>query len=150
LTVDSVGVFLGAIQSGLVVSGNGFITVTRVVNSGDALSSFRVSGPTDFIGIRLQPGRGTPLTGAYYTQVSETVVVDLYHHDTTSATSGVAQSGASVAAVQRLTNDFKLTVSGATWAGNGIPPPKLVFESHPLAMAQFGHATLNYRVQYLL
>ena len=155
MTVDSVGVFLGAVQSGLVVSGNAYITLTRVMNSGDALSSFRVSGPNDFIGIRLQPGRGEPLTGSYFTQIAESVVV-IYHHDTTFATSGVSQSGASVAAVQRLTNDFKLTVSGATWATTssgvytGMAPPKLVMETHPLAVAQFAHATLQYRVRYLL
>jgi len=149
-TVDSVGVFLGALQSGLVVSGNQFITVTRVVNSGDALTSFRVSGPNDFIGLRLAPGRGTPLTNSYFTQMDETVIAEIYHHDYVSATSGVNQSGASIAAVTRMVNDFKLTVSGATWAGNGMPPPKLLVETHPLALAQASRATLEYRVRYLL
>jgi len=149
MTVDSVGVFLNAIQSGLVVSGNSFITVARVVNSGDALSSFRVSGPTDFIGIRLSPGRGAALTGRYFTEMQDNVVIDVYHHDVTATVSGPAYPG-TVAVVQQRINDLKLTVSGATWAGTGVPPPKLVSESHPLAQAQFARGELTYRVRYLL
>ena len=147
--VDSVGVFLNVVQSGLVVSGNGYMTCTRVVNSGDALTSFRVSGPNDFIGLRLSPGRGNPLTGGF-TEVVDTVITEIYHHDTSFATSGVAQSGASVAAVQRMVNDFKTTVNSGTWTGFGMSPPKLVSETHPLAQAMFSRATLTYRTHYLL
>ena len=146
--VDSVGVFLNVVQSGLVVSGNGYMTCTRVVNSGDALTSFRVSGPNDFIGLRLSPGRTNVLTGGY-TEVADVIVCDIYHHDTSFATSGVVQSGASVAAVQRMTNDMKTTVASGVWTGYGISPPKLIGETHPLAQSMFSRATLTYRTRYL-
>ncbi len=147
-TPDSIRIFLNAIQSGVVVSGNNYITVSRVVNSGDAISSLRVSGARDYIGLRLQRDATVPMTGTYFTQVADTVTADIYHHDFTSNASGVTDSGASVAIVERMVNDYKLTVSGYSWSG--VAPPKLIAESHPMAQAQFARAEVSYRLRYLL
>lgn len=144
---DSVRIFLNAIQSGLVVSGNSYITASRVVVSGDAISSFTVSGNTDYIGLRLQRDTTNPLTGGY-TEVADIVTADILHHDVTANASGITDAGSSVAIVSRLVSDYKATVSGYAWSG--VAPPKLVSESRPMAQAQFSKATISYRVRYLL
>lgn len=138
------------------VSGNSYITAARVVNSGDALSSFRVSGPTDFIGLRLSRSMGVPYTNSFYTEVADTVTCEVYHHDVTATSSGVTDSGSSIAIVEQRIGDLKLTVSGYAWgsdlSGNhtGIPTPRFLSETHPLALATFARGELQYRVRYLL
>lgn len=145
---DSVGIFLSAIQSGVVVSGNSSITVARSMTSGDALASFRIGGKQDMLAVRLTKNEPIPFTGSFYTKVADMVNIDVYHHDTAAGTSGLSSSSGSVAIVQRLVNDLKVTVSGFAWSG--VPPPKLAGEGHPYAQAQFAHATVTYRVRYLL
>ncbi len=147
-TPDSVGIFLNVLQSGVVVSGNSYITVARSMTSGDALSSFRVSGPTDLIAIRLTRNVTMPLLGGRFNKVEDYVDAEIYHHDVTANAAGIISSSGSVAIVQRLVNDFKVSVSGGTWSG--VPPPQLVQEVHPYAQMQFSKARLSYRVQYLL
>ena len=144
---DSVRIFLNAIQSGLVVSGNAYITASRIVTSGDAISSFTVSGKTDYIGLRLQRDTTNPLTGGY-TEVADIVTADILHHEYTPNATGVTDANSSIAVVSRLVSDYKATVSGYAWSG--VAPPKLVSESHPMSQAQFSKAQLSYRVRYLL
>jgi hypothetical protein len=147
-TPDAVGIMLNIVQSGVVVSGNSFITVARSMTSGDALSSFRVSGPTDLIAIRLTRNITMPLLGGRFNKVEDYVDAEIWHHDVTANASGVISSSGSVAIVQKMVNDFKVTISGGTWSG--VPPPQLVSEVHPYAQQQFAKGRLTYRVQYLL
>jgi hypothetical protein len=147
-TPDTVKLFLNAIQSGLVVSGNNHISAGRVMTSGDTMSSLKVSGMNNFIGLRLSRDTTNPMTGNTYTEVCDIVTAEILYRDFSVNSSGVTDSGSSVAVVSQLVSDYKLTVSGFAWSG--VAPPRLFAETHPYAMSQVAKADVSYRVRYLL
>jgi len=134
----------GQLTSGLVVSGNSYITLAKIITSGDALTSLRVSGFTDFIGLRLERNEIRPLTGGVFTEVADYVSAEIYIH----------VSGAQVlSGLRQRINDFKITVASGAWeSGNtvNIALPTLVAEDWTMPHERVGRAKLTYRFRYLL
>ena len=146
--VDSVNTLFTTIQSGLVVSGNSYISVAKQVTSGDALASFRISGMTDFIGLRLQRNETKGLTGGVFTEVADYVVADISIHGTYAKASGQTETQ-TLSGLRQRVDDFKITVASGTWSGTNPARPILVSESWSLPHEKAGKAELVWRFRYL-
>jgi len=146
--VDSVEVLYNSIISGLVVSGNSNIVVSRSLTSGDAMTSFKLlgAGTSELIALRLVRNTTTPQTGGYFNSISDYVQAQFYGHYTTS---GMPSSGA-IANLQQRMADFKTTVLSGTWSSGCPPIPMLTAEEHPMSNQQVTRGSLTYRFHYLL
>ena len=130
------------IRSGLVVSGNGSITVAKQLTSGDAMQSFRISGAEHLIGLRQGRSESLGILGGKFTQIADYVDVDLFVHYTYATTSSV------LTPLRRLVDDFKITIASGSFTNPARPI--LVAESWPMAHEKNAKATLSYRFRYLL
>lgn len=126
------------LQSGLLVSGNSYISLNKQVVSGDALSNLRVSGFTDLVLLKQGRSETEPLIGGTFTAVADYVEAEIYVHK-----SGIALSG-----VRRLIDDFKITVASGTWTNPARP--YLVGEEWPLPQEKVSKGKLIYRFRYAL
>ena len=138
-TADSVDILYGLFRSGLVVSGNSYITVAKAATSGDALSSFRVSGFTTFIGIIGGRTEVEPLIGGTFTAMADYVDVEIFHRE-----SGIAVSG-----LRMRVNDAKITVASGAFPISGVARPVQTAESQPLQHEHIAKAKLTYRFRRL-
>lgn len=143
--IDSVGYFLTAIQSGLVVSGNTAITIGRAIVSGDTLSTTK-SGQTDFIQLRMSRDQTSPLTGGFFNEIADTVVAEIGIRYTYVPP---VTSGAPASLIQRV-SDFKTTIVSGRNVFVGTSMPQLIAEEWPTLHEKTAKARLSYRVRYLM
>lgn len=129
------------------VSGNSYITAAKVLTSGDAMISQRVSGLTDFIGLRAARTEVRALTNNVYQEVTDYVEAIM------SVNYPSSRSGAQDR-MRTMVNDFKITVASGSWlsggGASGVSFPVFVSESWPIPLENKAQATLLYRVKYLL
>jgi len=145
--VDGVNTLRLVLQSGIVVSGNGDISLIRVLTSGDAMTTHRISGATMLIALRQGRTETQALTNSVYTQVRDYVEAEIFVHYPSVSTSG-AQT-----ALRTLVNDFKITVASGSFvtSGTGNPPrPIFVGEEWPMPHGLVAKARLIYKFNYLL
>jgi hypothetical protein len=144
--IDAAGNIYNVIASGLVVSGNSYITVQTSLLSGQAASSlgYATSGKTDAIYIRLVRDQTEPMTGGVYNAIADNIVLEVYNLRVyQGGDTNVAMSG-----LRTRVNDLKVTMASGSFTG--MSRPMLISESWPLPQEKWAKATLIYRTRYLL
>ena len=133
---------------------NPFITLAKQITSGDALSSFRISGNPTLIALRLERTEAQGLTGGQFTEMTPYVRVEIFNHIPFSAVSGLSAASGAVATLIDLVRDFKITIASGTWANSGstqnVAPPVFMGEEWPMPTQQQAKAALLYRTKYLM
>ena len=147
-TLDTVQTLLSVLQSGLVVSGNSYITVQRQTVSGDALSNMRVSGYTELIYLRNARTDGMGLTGGNNTEIADYTDIDIYVSFRQSQVSGVGTHSGAYSTLRQRVDDTKITMASGTFTAP--PRPILIAENWPQPHQQVAKSTLSYRTRYVL
>lgn len=147
-TLDTTQTILAVLQSGLVVSGNSYITVQRQTVSGDALSNMRVSGYTELIYLRNARTDGQGLTGGNNTEIADYTDIDIYVSFRQSQISGVGIGSGAYSTLRQRVDDTKITIASGTFTSP--PRPILISETWPQSHQQVAYGKLNYRTRYLL
>lgn len=133
---------LTVLQSGLLVSGNSDVSLVKVITSGDAMTSFTVSGKTELIALRQGRNETNPMLGGQVTTIADYVIADIFIHYP------YANTSSTVTTLRTRVDDFKITIASGTFTNP--PRPIFVAESWPVAHEKFGHASLTYRFRYAL
>ena len=147
-TLDTVQTLLTVLQSGLVVSGNSYITVQRQTVSGDALSNMRVSGYTELIYLRNARTDGQGLTGGNNTEIADYTDIDIYISFRQSQISGVGTHSGAYSTLRQRVDDTKITIASGSFSSP--PRPVFVGENWPQPHQQVAKATTSYRTRYVL
>lgn len=141
-TLNAADALYDVLVSGLVVSGNAYIVLAKNITSGDAITSFNVSGFTDFIILNNVRGDGMGITGGTFVEIADYVEATIFKHETYTNTTNV-YSG-----VVRMVDDLKITVASGSFTNP--PRPVLVTENWTVPHEKATRASLTYRFRYLL
>ena len=143
-TVDTVKAFKTILQSGIVVSGNVFITVNTQIVSGDATTSLYLSGVGRNESILIRKAQilnPKTMTGGKFTSLTDVIETTIF-----SRISGFAYTNV----VQRA-QDLKITIASGNWhSGYNLALPVIYDEVWPLNTADVAKVAIKYKVSYAL